>query len=627
MNFFGSFEWPADRKTTLDPLAPGTGDPPHHLCAPICRFPRSSGDKICTLLTPQYMIFPMGKSGTISIACASAFWGDTPLAVGQILSEKDLDFIVFDYLSEVTMALLARVQKKDPSAGYTSDFLTDAIEPHLAEISRRKIRLVANAGGLNPVALAQKIEEAAQRMNLNLKVIAVEGDDLRGSDHLSTEQKAFATANAYLGGVAIAQALDAGADIVITGRIVDTALVTGPLVHAFNKSWSDYDFLAQASLAGHVVECGTQTTGGNFTDWKSVPGRENVGFPIVRVKENGSFVVTKPPGTGGLISRASVAEQIVYEIGDPGNYLLPDVICDFSEVRIQELGEAQVEIHGAKGRAPTSSYKVSATKQSGFRLAALAYIAGGEAALKARDTGETILSRVKKQIAKSGGADFLETRIEVLGSGEDAVLRLSAAHERPEPLDLLAKEIAPGATSLAPGMASLLGGRAAPVPRMSFSSFLIEKSKVDVHLVTGSSRTPVRIESGTGQPAPTKRAALGPLPTELGETVTLEKLVYARSGDKGNHVNIGVIARDPKSYPLLRSLLTPEKIGEFFRKEFDGGQPHVEAWDLPGLFAINFLLHDCLAGGGAYSLKADPQGKAFAQRLLQMKLEIPKGVV
>lgn len=418
----------------------------------------------------------MAKTGTISIACASAFWGDTPFAVTQLLTEPDLNYIAFDYLSEVTMALLARAQKKDPSLGYASDFLSDVIEPHLQTCLKRKIKLISNAGGINSPALMKKISESAKRLGLNVKISCVTGDDLRGSPHLTDTQKNFSTVNAYLGAAAIKKALDEGADIVLTGRTVDTALVTGPLMHGFAKSWDDYGFLAQASLAGHILECGTQATGGNFTDWRQVPDPHNVGFPIARIESNGRFHITKPAGTGGLISTATVAEQLIYEIGDPHNYLLPDVTCDFSEVKLNALSPTQVEVTGARGQAPTSKYKVSATEQKGWRVSATAYLGGGEAIEKARHVGQVILKRVSQQLPALGLKPFSETLIETLGGGEHALLRISAAHDNPSALDILAKEVAPAATSLAPGIANLLGGRAHAVPRMAFSSFLIEKN-------------------------------------------------------------------------------------------------------------------------------------------------------
>jgi len=237
---------------------------------------------------------------TLHIACASAFWGDTPMAVPQLLRHPKLDFIVMDYLSEVTMTLLAPLRKRDPQAGYTPDFFDDVIAPHLAILKARGIRVVTNAGGLNPAGLKERIQTFAAERGNAVKVACVNGDDLGGRPELLPKGQ-FTSASAYLGAPGIAAALAGGADIVITGRVVDSALVVGPVMQAFGRAWDEWDFLAQASLAGHIVECGTQCCGGNFTDWASVPRPDDVGFPVLRFEADGSFVVTKPPGTGGRV--------------------------------------------------------------------------------------------------------------------------------------------------------------------------------------------------------------------------------------------------------------------------------------------------------------------------------------
>lgn len=565
------------------------------------------------------MLFSMSNTDTVSIACASAFWGDTPYAVRQLLSESRLDFIALDYLSEVTMALLVRGLRKDPNSGYTPDFLTDVIEPHLAEIANRGIKIITNAGGMNPVALAQKIRDFAKTNNIGVTVAAVDGDDLR---HLKLGE--YASANAYLGASGIVAALDQGAQIVITGRVVDSALVTGPIAQHFGWSFDkNFDLLAQASLAGHVIECGTQCTGGNFTDWTLVPMPENMGFPIVRFEKSGAFTVTKPAGTGGLVTVATVAEQIVYEIGDPGAYILPDVICDFTEVKLTQLGQDLVRVEGARGIRPTSQYKVSATVQKGFKISTTAFIGGGDSEAKARAIGMAILKRCGNLISKP----YTQVRQEVIAGRDGALLRLSAAHEDPAALDVLAKEIAPAGTSLAPGVANLLGGRAHAVPRIAFESFLIDKSKVEVRVTGENGTSKVSVNSGSSETVPVSME-LQPRPAVVGDLVPLHKLAYARSGDKGNHVNIGVVARKPEYLPIIKAALSAESVAMFFAGDFDDARRQtVKAWPLPGFHALNFLIFNCLDGGGSFSLKIDPQGKAFGQRLLQMSVPVPKGLL
>lgn len=562
---------------------------------------------------------------TLAIACGSAFWGDTPLATAQLLTADRLDFIVYDYLSEVTMTLLAKMKSRDPSAGYTPDFLTDVIEPHLATCKERGIRLIANAGGTNPRGLKAKIEKFATERGLSVRVAAVEGDDVT-----SLMKEKVVSANAYLGAAGIVAALEGGADVVVTGRCVDSALVLAPAIHHFGWKWDDHSRLSQASLAGHVIECGTQCTGGNFTDWHSVPGRENVGFPIVHLDDSGAFEIGKPGGTGGLVTVASVAEQILYEIGDPANFLLPDVICDWSHVKLEQKGADVVRVTGARGRAPTEVYKVAMTEFAGHRVSATAFVAGGDAKAKARSIGEAVLLRANRALHEKGLARYGETLVETVGGPDQVLLRISATHEDQRALEILAKEIAPAATSLAPGVTSLLGGRATPTPRVTFKSALLPKRDVKVTVEIGSQTKGVDVLPGHAEAAPVPAAASTHTTSRSHEKtrVRLGRIAFARSGDKGNDVNIGVIARDPKWVPVLREYLDVRTVASIFADDFDSPtKADVLRWEAPGLAAFNFLLKDCLGGGGSYSLRIDPQGKAFAQRLLDATIEVPKEMV
>lgn len=581
------------------------------------------------------MLAFMTRKDQISIACASAFWGDTPYAVPQLLNEPHLDYICFDYLSEVTMTLLARIKKKDPSLGYIQDFISDVINPHLKTCLDRNIKLISNAGALNPLALKKQIEAIAKAQGLSLKIVCVTGDDLLSTSRVEEEIKdvdgrtwstaSFITANAYLGAPAIVEALKLGADIVLTGRTVDTALVLAPLVYEFDWNWDDFDKLAQGSLAGHIVECGTQCTGGNFTDWHTVPQPENVGFPIVKANNDGTFKVTKAPRTGGLISPATIAEQLVYEIGDPRHYLLPDVVCDFTEVQLRHSGEHEVEIKGAKGSAPSPYYKVSATLQDGWKLATAAIMKGANAQDKGHQLNKSLIQRVHYLLATQGFVPFTDVNSECIGEGDATVLRVSAAHPDPKALEILAKEVAPSATSLMPGLTALIGGRATPSPRVALVSYLIEKKKVEPHVYLGQKSYEIELPKVSKQILSQPYTSMTSASTAkvFSRSVKLEQIAYARSGDKGNDVNIGVIARDPIHFDALKAQLTPARVADFFQSDFDDiDNPAVQSWDLPGINAINFLLKDCLGGGGSYSLKSDPQGKAFAQRLLQIPIGI-----
>ena len=270
------------------------------------------------------------------------------------------------------MSILSGAKLKSSEYGYAKDFINH-VGPLLKTIKQNKIKVISNAGGVNLDACKKALSNKAKKENINLKIITVEGDDLSGIQKdlqkMSIKEidsgkplpENLLSINAYLGAPGIKRALDQGADIVITGRCVDSALALGPLMYEFNWEENEYDLLASGSLAGHIIECGAQSTGGNFTDWEIIDNFEDIGFPIVEIEENGEFIVTKPEGTGGIVNFGTIAEQLLYEIGDPGAYILPDVICDFTNVNINNLGNDVVHVSGAKGYPATTSYKVSAT--------------------------------------------------------------------------------------------------------------------------------------------------------------------------------------------------------------------------------------------------------------------------
>ncbi|MDF3848153.1 acyclic terpene utilization AtuA family protein, partial [Achromobacter denitrificans] len=297
--------------------------------------------------------------GAVHIGCASGFWGDSQIAIPQLLTAEKLDYIVFDYLAETTMSILQRARMRNPDLGYATDFVS-VLRPHLKTLLERGVRLVSNAGGLNPRGCRDAILAFAREQGLAPRIAVVTGDDVSelqaeftdAQGRLLSDLDGFGpllSANAYLGAYPIVQALAQDADIVITGRAVDSACALAVAIHEFDWSFSDYDKLAQASLAGHLIECGPQATGGLFTDWETVPDWANIGYPIVALDPDGGFDLTKPPGTGGLVSRATVAEQLLYEIGDPAAYELPDVVCDLRQVSIRETGPDRVRVEGARG--------------------------------------------------------------------------------------------------------------------------------------------------------------------------------------------------------------------------------------------------------------------------------------
>ncbi|WP_395611249.1 acyclic terpene utilization AtuA family protein [Pseudomonas sp. B22129] len=584
---------------------------------------------------------------TVRIGCASAFWGDTCTAAAQLVQGGALDYLVFDYLAEVTMSILAGARMKDPQAGYATDFV-DVLAPLLADIQRQGIRVISNAGGINPQACAAALQAACAKAGVALKIAVLLGDDLHPQlTHLHGITDLYngaplppvcVSANAYLGAPGITAALKLGADIVITGRVVDSAVVSAALVHEFNWSWHHYDRLAQAALAGHIIECGAQCTGGNFTDWRDVPDYEHIGFPIVEVSADGQFTVNKVDGTGGLISELSVAEQLLYEIGDPRAYLLPDVICDFSQVKLQQQGKNTVRLQGAKGSPPTDQYKVSATYPDGFRCTASCLIAGIDAVDKARRVSQAIINKTAELFRQRGWAPYTEVNIELLGSEatygaharrqdcREVVVKLAVRHPSKPALVLFAREIAQAATGMAPGLTGIVGGRPTVYPLIRLFSFLIDKSACELVIDLQGARHVTELPGSA--PCVTPTAPVQP-PKPQGRadaSVPLVKLAVARSGDKGNHSNIGVIARHPDYLPWIAEALTPEVIVDWMSHVLDPQLGRVERWYLPGSHSLNFLLENALGGGGIASLRIDPQGKAFAQQLLEIPIAVPQHI-
>ncbi len=421
----------------------------------------------------------------LRIGNGQGFWGDSASAPLTLASQEPyLDYLTLDYLAEASMSIMAIQKEKDPNVGYARDFIqmVKAMIPLWQKGSPLKI--VTNAGGLNPIKCAEECRNVLQgELKRPFRIGVVVGDDifplcrenpenplfdnLEMADSMIHVHDRLVTANAYLGADGIADALKQGADIVITGRVADPSLTVGPCIAHFGWALTDYEKLAGATIAGHLIECGTQVTGGISTHWLKIPMGDSIGFPIAEVSADGSCIVTKPEKTGGEVSTQTVKEQLLYEIGDPDRYLSPDVTVSFLSLEVEEIGRNRVRITGAKGKPPPLTYKVSSTYRDGYRVEAMLTIFGQEAPLKARRAAEMLLNR-----CRAAGYPPQRSSIECLGDGavvpgvitskesvKECVLRMGLADRKQETLEFFAKEVYSLVTSGPQGTTGYMTGR------------------------------------------------------------------------------------------------------------------------------------------------------------------------
>ena len=442
----------------------------------------------------------------LRIASGQGFWGDLQRAPIDQARCGPIDVLVMDYLAEVTMSILQKQKLRDPSTGYARDFV-EVVTELAPDIKEKGFKVISNAGGVNPVACAEAIVAGARaRGAAGLKVAVVTGDDLldrlddllgRGvelehmetGEPLSTVRDRVVSANAYLGARPIAEALARGADVVVTGRTTDTGLTLAPLVDRFGWDWSDWDKMAAGTVAGHILECGAQSSGGNFTDWDRVPDMAGIGFPIAEVSADGTFVVTKHDGTGGLVSRGTVAEQLLYEIGDPTDYITPDVVADFTSIRLDDEGGDRVRVSGVEGGADTEFLKVSAAYSDGWKATSTLVYAWPEAARKARAAAAVLKDRLDAL-----GLAFDEYRAEIVGLNalsetaeadpareadlDEVQLRVSVRGQDRAAVEQFGREIAPLILTGPSAVTGFAGGRPRPSEVIAYWPALIPKSEV-----------------------------------------------------------------------------------------------------------------------------------------------------
>lgn len=599
----------------------------------------------------------MTQKKIIRIGNAGGYWGDDPGALRRQVEGGALDYISMDFLAEITMSIMQKQRSNDPKLGYARDFL-GMLEEVLPTLLKNKTKIITNAGGVNPVACAEAIAALAKRLGVNPKIAIVHGDDiLTQLDDLRAKGCAFKNmedgrdfkdvagrieaANVYFGAGPVVEALKWNPDIIVTGRVTDTGITVAAMIHEFGWHNKDWDKLASGIVAGHIIECGCQSTGGNFTDWHLIPSFKDMGYPIVEVHSDGSFVVTKHPNTGGMVTVDTVREQLFYEMGNPKAYITPDVVADFSSIQLNADGKDRVKISNVKGFEPTPFYKVSMAYQDGYKVLGTICISGPFARQKA----ETFA----KIFWEKAGTDFAASETEFFGwnachrslghqeDGNEIILRVGTRDSDQSKLRKFSKLVPALILSGPPGVC-VLGGAPKPAEVVSYWPALMPKSAVRPRValyengvkeerivdadVIGQFEAPA-MNIQTAQ-KPSRDVATAIRDGESKASVPLSMIALGRSGDKGDMSNIGILARSPKAFAWLDGWLTAQRVKDLFQELCHGS---VVRYKLDNMAGYNFLLDASLGGGGTLTLRTDAQGKTFAQALLRQLAPIPQDVL
>ncbi len=590
----------------------------------------------------------------IRIGNAGGYWGDDLDALYRQLKGGDLDYITMDFLAEITMSILRKQQLRNPALGYAKDFLTQ-LETCMPLIVDKNVRVITNAGGINPVGLGREILKLARRQGYDIKVGVVYGDDItnqlyeltaagekftnmeNGADFAGVRHQ-VTSANVYLGAEPVVAALDAGCQIIVTGRVTDTGITMAPMIHEFGWAMDDWDLMASGLVAGHIIECGAQGSGGNITDWEDVPSFHNIGYPIIEMHKDGTFYVTKHARTGGLICEKSVKEQLVYEMGNPAQYISPDCVAYFDTIKVAEVKTNRVKISGVRGGPSPAMLKVSMSYEDGWKAAGEVLISGPNVRKKA----EVVESIFWKKV----GHKFEKTHTALVGAGSiwpdrlssyepnEIYLRFGVCDHDLNKINDFSKALPALILAGPSGMAVSTGGRPRAQGVVAYWPALIRRDHCSAKvLVLGTdgqedfSEIQFPMRDGMGDPvfsdepkvARTPRKHKGAL-----KEVSLSKLCYARSGDKGDMCNIGLLARSPLVYDWIQENITARMVKRFFKGKVLG---KVTRFELDNLQGLNFLMDGSLGGGGTTSLLVDPQGKTMSQALLQMKVKVPSSVL
>ena len=488
---------------------------------------------------------------TVVIGGAAGAWGDSSFAAPQLLDSGRCDYIFFEALAEITMGILTRARAKDPALGYATDVI-GMIGRDLPRFVEQGVRVVTNAGGVNPKAAAEALRSMAERAGASIRIAWVEGDNLMDridelgalgiaemsdGSSLVTEPLSF---NAYLGARPIAAALGAGADVVITGRCVDSALALGPLIHEFGWGPEDLDRLSQGSLAGHLLECGPQSTGGLLTDWEDMPSWHDLGYPMAECRADGSFVLTKPDGTGGLVDVRTASEQLIYEIGDPSGYLLPDVTCDWRHVELTQVGTDRVEVQGALGRPAPATLKACAQVVDGYKITGLVFIGGRDASRKATRFGSGFIRRAENLLEREGFAGLRDVDIEILGAEStygpharaqdtrEVIVKVALHHDSRRALGAVVRELGSFGLVVA-GLTAGGRGLPKPTPLVRLRSYLVPRERFHPEIYLDGEPVPYEEPSATVSAVPPPVAELASEPFAVSDPVELPLISIAHA--------------------------------------------------------------------------------------------------
>jgi len=583
------------------------------------------------------------NSEKLIIANISGFFGDRFSAAKEMIEGGPVDVLTGDYLAELTMAILLKQTFKDPNRGYAHTFLKQ-MEMVMGECMDRKIKVVSNAGGLNPKSLADELRKVAETLGLNPKIAYIEGDNLmprlgelqeQGEEfrHLDTgamlkDAKAQPmTANAYFGGWGVVKALEEGADIVVGGRLADAAVVMGPAAWHFGWQKNDWDKLAGAAAAGHIIECSGQACGGNYSFIDEIPSYHNMGFPIAEMHDDGSFVITKHPGTGGLVSVGTVTAQLMYEVRQP-KYLTPDVASMFDTINISQQGPDRVEISGVLGEPPPATTKVCINNLGGHKNATTLLLAGTDIEKKAQILEDTLFTNL-------GGKEQFETvDFELIRSDKEnppsneeafAYVRLAVTDSDPKKVAAFSSKFVELALCSVPGMAMTSPpGKGNPIIR-HWPTLISQSSITQKVFVEGKEFNIAAIVSDGTAPTPeAAKVEIPAVPSGATTVAPLGKLYAARSGDKGGNANLGIWGKTPESYAFLSSFLTVDRFKEVMP---DMAGFEIERYELPNLLALNFYVKGLLGDGVSASTRMDPQAKALGEYLRTKTVEIPSSLL